>query len=152
MKNFDMLVGSWSVTNRRLAEMFADCDQWIEFAADYECWSHMDGRVSVDRMSCVRDGQPFTGMSVRTLDAKTGDWIIYWMDSNGVNLLEQVRGQFIDGEGIFYGEDVIDGEVFPLRFTWSNSSPDAARWTQAYKLPGSEIWETNWTMDFSRKT
>lgn len=151
MDSFDMMVGRWWVTNRRLDERFADCDLWTEFAADYECWSHMDGRVSIDRMSCVRNGESFTGMSVRTLEADTGDWTIYWMDSNGVVLLEQVRGKFVDGEGVFHGEDIIDGEAYPLRFTWSNTSPDAARWTQAYKIPGTETWETNWTMDFYRQ-
>jgi len=146
-----MMNGHWSVTNRRLDKILAKCDSWTEFPADYESWLHMDGNVSIDKMQATRNGKPFTGMSVRTFDEVAGEWTIYWLDSHTTVLTEQVRGRFENGEGVFYGEDEIDGVVYPLKFTWSNTSNDEARWSQAYQLPGTGDWETNWIMEFRRK-
>jgi hypothetical protein len=41
--DFDFLVGSWNIANRRLAQPLTGSDQWDEFPSTSECRSVFDG-------------------------------------------------------------------------------------------------------------
>ena len=50
-------------------------------------------------------------------------------------------GRFEDPRGEFFN-----------RFVWTVETPDSCRWEQAYSGDGGKAWETNWIMEFSRRT
>ena len=62
-----------------------------------------------------------------------------------------VVGEFIDGRGVFHGDDVFDGRPIRFRFIWSRTETRQPRWEQAFSDDGGETWETNWVMDFERE-
>lgn len=150
IKNFDFLAGHWKVANRMLAKRFSDCSDWIEFELDYEYIPMLGGRANVDRMFGEIDNDYFEGMSVRTHNADTDEWTIYWADTSNTDLMENTRGRFIDGVGVFYGMEPINGVRHRLRFIWSSIDATHARWEQAHLDPKTDQWETNWIMDFRR--
>ena len=106
-------------------------------------------------------GAYYEGVSIRSFAAdpahpRGGEWLIYWMDTGNPAPAFQVRGNFDEsGEaGEFFGEDVIAGEIFPLRFRWwrldTKDGNMKAKWDQAYRLPDSEEWEVNWIMELEK--
>ncbi|MEU1236587.1 hypothetical protein ABZ399_20625 [Micromonospora aurantiaca] len=80
MGDFDFLVGTWDVTNRRLRQRHVGGDDWDEFAGVSEARSFFDGAGSFDEMRCPSRG--FSGSTVRILNPSTGLWSIYWMHSS----------------------------------------------------------------------
>ena len=149
-RDFDFLVGKWTIVHRRLAECMAGCDDWSTFESRYEAWSHLGGAASVDSLSGTIDGKPLEGLSVRSQDAATGEWTIYWADSWNTRLREQVRGRFENGVGTFYGVESYRDVSYRMRFLWKEITEDSARWEQAYQHPDNGEWETNWIMEFTR--
>ena len=92
-----------------------------------------------------RPDQGFSGLSIRLLDQATGDWSIYWVNSrDGVLGLPPVTGRFENGVGLFYTDEVLEGRSIRTRFTWSDITPDSARWEQAFSPDGGATWEANW--------
>lgn len=152
MHDFDFLFGKWTILHKRLLKPLEGADEWNAFVTDFEAWPLLGGLANMDRLSGDVNGKPLEGYSIRTYDKDTGEWTIYWMDSWNPALREQVRGRFEDGVGVFYGEEAYQGRTYPMRFMWENATPDTARWEQAYRHPQSGAWETNWVMEFTKKT
>ncbi|KKJ93971.1 hypothetical protein [Micromonospora sp. HK10] len=149
MGDFDFLVGSWAVANRRLTERHVGSDEWDEFPGTAVARSFFDGAGSFDEIHFPTRG--FSGATVRIRDAETGLWSIYWMNSQR-GVLEQppMVGRFVDGVGTFFADDTDQGQPIRCRFIWSRITPTSCRWEQAFSTDGERTWETNWIMDNTR--
>ena len=148
--DFDFLVGTWAVSNRRLRRRSVGSCDWEEFSAEHRGWALLDGGVSVDEMHFARPGSSgFSGCTLRTLDRPARRWSIYWINSTDGRLFPPVHGGFDGARGEFHGDDEDDGLPVKVRFVWSCDNPDAPRWEQAFSRDGV-AWETNWVMDFRR--
>jgi hypothetical protein len=145
--DFDFLVGSWNVHNRRLVQRLAGSDEWVEFTVPATNWSLFDGMANVDEMS-LPDGTK--GLTLRLLDRAAGNWSLYWASSETGRLFPPVVGRFANGRGVFYGDDTEAGAPVRVRFTWSDMTPSSARWEQAFSVDGGASWEVNWIMLFTR--
>ena len=152
--DFDFIVGEWKVLNRRLVDRLNNCQDWIEFEADYRCWTMLGGLGNMDEIKLEDDVNPFYGMSMRMYNQVKKEWTIYWADSHHpeIGLKVQVVGSFKDGTGTFFGEEMYKNQVVKLRFIWASKSEDHAYWEQAYFDETHQEWEVNWTMDFKRIT
>ena len=150
--NFDFLVGSWNVVNRRIKERLCGSDEWIEFHATMETKEILNGLGTMDEMKSSYFGDGFVGLSIRIFDPKSGEWTIYWADTESPErkLTEQVVGTFANGVGEFHGTELFDGKQMKLRFRWKKDSPETAYWEQAYYDDERGAWEANWTMLFSK--
>ncbi len=151
IQNFDFLIGKWRVLNRRLKDRLINCNEWIEFHAEMETKSILNGLALMDEMKSSHFGDYFIGLSIRMVNPETNIWTIYWADtSNSENYLkEQVTGEFKNGIGVFFGHELYKGKEVKLRFTWKKPSTNTAFWEQAYYDEKKNVWETNWTMLFT---
>jgi hypothetical protein len=61
-------------------------------------------------------------------------------------------GEFENGRGEFYDQEMFEGRAIYCRFIWSEITDTSARWEQAYSADGGVTWETNWIMEFTRVT
>lgn len=87
---------------------------------------------------------------MRLFDPAKRRWSIWWIDGRVLKLDAPVHGGFADGVGTFIGEDSFEGRPILVRFTWSEITDDAARWSQAFSDDGGRTWEVNWDMRFRR--
>jgi hypothetical protein len=162
MGDFDFLVGSWNVHNRRLTKRLVGSDEWEEFTAPAVNWSLFDGMANVDETT-FPDGTK--GLTLRLFDPASEEWSLHWASSESGRLFPPVVGRFANEHdsksprdfescshrrGVFYGDDTEGGTPVRVRFTWSDITPDSARWEQAFSVDGGASWEVNWTMRFSR--
>jgi hypothetical protein len=148
-RDFDFLLGSWRVANRRLKRRLAGSDAWEEFAATATVRPILGGFGNEDVFETGHDGG-FVGMSFRFFDPEQERWSIYWADSRRPGELDPpVFGRFDGDVGVFHGEDVHRGRPVLVRFTWSGVTTSTPRWEQAFSDDGGRTWETNWVMDFT---
>jgi hypothetical protein len=144
--DFDFLVGSWNVRNRRLARRWEGCREWDEFPATCECRSVLGGGGNTDEYFAPERG--FHGMTVRLFDVERREWSLYWASSRTGRLDPPVVGRFEGGRGEFHGHDTDGGRPVRVRFIWNPST--SPRWEQAFSDDGGLTWETNWIMEFTR--
>jgi hypothetical protein len=149
MNDFNFLVGSWDLANRRLKEPLTGSTEWYEFPSTSECISLLGDLANVDEMSMPTLG--FSGVTLRLYNAERDEWSLYWISSRRLVLDPPVVGRFEDGVGAFYGDDTHDGRPIRVRFLWSKITPTSAHWEQAFSVDGGKTWETNWMNDLTRR-
>jgi hypothetical protein len=147
--DFDFLHGSWDIANRRLVKRLVGSDEWDEFPGMCTCHGFFDGAGSFDEVTFPTKG--WSGATIRMFAPETGEWSIYWVNNRTGLLQPPVFGRFTDGVGTFYGDDEDDGTPVRARLLWSRITPTSARWEQAFSTDGERTWETNWTMELTRR-
>ena len=148
-RDFDFLLGSWNVANRRLKRRLAGSDDWEEFASTSVARPILDGLGNEDVFTTDHDGG-FVGMSFRFFDPERQRWSIYWVSSASGLLQAPVHGRFAGGVGRFEGEDVDGGRAVKVVYLWEEITAASARWSQAFSYDDGATWETNWIMEFQR--
>lgn len=154
--DFDFLLGSWRVRNRRLRKRLQNSDDWEIFEAVQHNQALPGGIGNFDDFKAERWRPGFIGLSLRLFNPQTGLWSIYWLDNNTAGLdkrgilMPPVVGRFEDGVGVFEGDDELDGMPIRTRYTWSDVRTDHPRWEQAMSPDAGRTWEMNWSMRFER--
>ncbi len=59
-------------------------------------------------------------------------------------------GQFKNGRGEFFDQEVFQGRAIYVRFIFSDITPGSFRLEQAFSADGGKTWEPNWIATFAR--
>lgn len=158
-RDFDFWIGAWTIHNRRLVRRLAGCDEWETFTASSRVRALPGGIGNIDDWIADAWRPGYVGGSLRVHDPRTRRWSIYWLenqtgglDAATGHLNPPVVGGFEGGVGTFLGRETWEGRPILCRFVWSDITPDAARWEQAFSVDEGASWEVNWTMRMSRLT
>lgn len=150
--DFDFLVGTWNVENRKLVDRLSNSDEWIEFDAVLEMRKTLLGIGNFETFTAEIDGKPFAGEAVRLFDPTTRLWSIYWADSNFGKLdANPVIGSYEGSVGKFYTRDKFGEKEIIVLYQWDKSDPEHPIWSQAFSADEGETWEWNWYMTLSKK-
>lgn len=144
--DFDFLIGRWQIRNERLKARFAGASEWDVFDATTICRKVLGGGGNIDEMDVP--SRSFHGLTLRLYDPATRLWSLNWADASSRRMFPPIVGRFVDGRGVFRGDDSDGGRPVKVRFLWA-PSPAAPVWEQAFSADGGETWETNWIMRFT---
>lgn len=152
--DFDFLVGSWKFHLKRLKKRLAGSTEWVDFDGTTVCRKVLDGRAEVEEMKVesVDKQMHIQGLAMRLYNPESHQWSIYWV--NGADgILEQnpMVGQFSNGRGEFYNQQIFEGRAIYARFTWSDVTTDTPHFEQAFSADGGKTWETNWITDQTKE-
>ncbi len=149
--DFDFMIGSWAVAHRRLNSRLTGCTEWTEFTGTSTTRKILRGFGNVEDNLLNLPGGSIQAAAFRSFDPKTKTWAIWWLDGRSPHHLDvPVVGQFSEGIGSFYADDVLDGRPIRVRFLWHPNRGSRPRWEQAFSVDGGATWEVNWVMDFER--
>jgi hypothetical protein len=148
MNDFDFLLGSWTVVNRRLRSRLTGDDDWEVYPATTTCQRLLDGYGNLDEMFFPT--KETRGMSLRLFDVERKEWSIYWANAQRGALDPPLVGKFDGDRGDFYADDVYDGKPIKVHFIWTGTAGDSPRWEQEFSADGGQTWESNWVMEFTR--
>lgn len=98
------------------------------------------------------DAGGFEGMSVSTLDRRSGQWLQTWTD-NQASVLRFTGGTAEDGAPTFEGTPFTNpqGAEQVNRMTWRNITDDALDWHWQRSLDGGETWTDLWVIHYARR-
>lgn len=150
-KDFDFIIGSWTVMHRRLKERLTGCQAWVDFSGESTTRKILGGLGNLeDNLLRLPEGD-YRAAAFRSYDTKSNQWAIWWLDTRDPHSIDApVVGEFNDGVGLFYADASLNETAIRVRFTWSVPADGCPRWEQAFSADSGSTWETNWTMKFTR--
>jgi hypothetical protein len=150
--DFDFLCHDWRVHHRKLATRLAGANDWYEFDGTSSTRSIMSGFGNVEDNLLEDPHGSYRAAALRGFDATHRLWRIWWLDMRfPTEIGVPVVGAFDGDRGEFFADESWQGTPIKLRFIWHKDAGNGPRWEQAFSTDGGRHWETNWTMDFTRR-
>jgi hypothetical protein len=152
--DFDFAVGSWKFHLKRLVRRLAGSNEWVEFDGTTVCRKVLDGRGEVEEM-IVDNAEKhihIQGLALRLYNPASHQWSIYWANAaDGVLEPNPMIGEFNNGRGEFYNQQIYEGRAVYARFIWSGTTTNSPHFEQAFSADGGKTWETNWITDQTKE-
>jgi hypothetical protein len=149
--DFDYLIGTWKLKNRKLASRLTQSTEWISYESRVEMYQILEGAGNIDKYTEQASGKPYEGVALRLFDRATRLWSIYWADSNSGKLDPPVVGSFENKIGHFFAKDTYRGRPIIVVFRWDVREPKLPVWSQAFSVDDGKTWEWN-SINVSERT
>ena len=148
--DFDFELGHWHIHLKKLMHPLTGSKDWVEFDGTSVTQKLWDGRAQIEQFETDSSVGHLEGLTLRTFNPQTHQWFLYWANAKDGQVVVPQVGQFKNGVGEFYAEDVLNGKHIFVRFIWSKTDTDRPHFEQAFSEDGGKTWEVNWITDQER--
>jgi hypothetical protein len=152
--DFDFEIGTWKIHLSRLKDRLVGSKTWVSFDGDSVTRKVWDGRANLEEFESDNPAAGhIEGLTLRVYNLKTHQWSLYWAASKDPDLGQPIQpmvGEFKDGRGEFYDQELYKGRAVYVRFIWSQITPTSAHFEQSFSVDGGKTWEVNWITDQTR--
>ena len=149
-RDFDFLVGSWKIHLKRLVQANKGSKEWVELDGTVVCRQVFGGRAEVEEFN-VESGDKkmhIEGLATRFYNPNSHQWSIWWANAkDGAMYPPPVVGEFKNGRGEFYDQEVVDGRVVFTRYVWTATTTKSPHFEQSISADGGKSWELTWVTD-----
>jgi hypothetical protein len=151
--DFDFEIGTWKIHLSRLQDRLVGSKTWVKFDGTSVTRKVWDGRANLEEFETNSPTGHIEGLTLRVYNPQTHQWSIYWANSKDPALGQPIQpmvGEFKNGRGEFYDQELWKGRAVYVRFVWSEITPNSAHFEQSYSDDGGKTWEVNWITDQTR--
>jgi hypothetical protein len=144
---FDFELGSWNIHLKRLTHPLSGSNDWVNFDGTSVTRKVWYGRAQLEEFETDGALGHIEGLTLRTYNPTTHQWRLYWSNSRDGHMEEPQIGEFRNGVGEFYAQDVWHGKAILVRFLWSQMNTASPHFEQSFSDDGGKTWEVNWITD-----
>jgi len=148
--DFDFETGTWKTHVGRLLRPLTGSTTWVEYDGITIVRKVWGGRANL--VELVADGPTghFEGLSLRLYNPESRQWSLNFASSAGGTLSPPTIGEFKNGRGEFFAQEIVSGRAIYVRFVISDITPSSCRFEQAFSDDGGKTWEVNWVVTDTR--
>lgn len=148
--DFDFEIGSWKANVSRLLHPLTGSTTWVDYEGTSVVRTVWDGRANLGELEVNGPAGRIEGLTLRLYDATMHQWNISWANAADPTIGPPMKGGFMDGRGVFYNEETLNGRPISVRFVFSDITPTSFRFEQAFSPDSGKTWEVNWRATFTR--
>jgi hypothetical protein len=142
--DFDFEIGSWKTHLRRRLRPLTGSTEWVELDGVSRVRKVWDGRANLLELEADGATGHFRGLSLRLYHPESGQWSLHFANAADGVLAQPTIGQFTNGRGEFFDQEMFNGRAIFVRFVISQIDPNTYRFEQAFSDDGGRTWEVNW--------
>ena len=136
--DFDFEVGSWKIHLKRLLNPLTGSNNWVEFDGTSVTRKVWNGRAFLEEFETVRPTGPVEGLTLRLYRPEARQWYLYWANSKNGELGQPTIGEFKNGRGEFFDQELFNGRAILVRYVWSDITPNSEHFEQSFSQDGGE--------------
>ncbi len=148
--DFDFELGSWKIHLKRLLHPLTGSNTWVEFDGTSVTRKVWDSGASIERFETDGPSGHVEGLTLRVYRLDAHQWYLYWANGKDGVLGQPTIGEFKNGQGEFFDQELYNGRAILVRFIWSKITPNSAHFEQSFSDDGGKTWEVNWITDQTR--
>ena len=149
--NFDFELGKWKIHLKRRLHPLTGSNTWVEFDGTSVTRKVWDGRAQLEEFETDSPtAGHLEGLTLRLYEPQTHQWRLYWANGKDGIVVPPQIGEFKNGRGEFYAQDMLNGKSIFVRFIWSNTNTSVPHFEQSFSEDGGKTWEVNWITDQTR--
>jgi hypothetical protein len=142
--DFDFNIGRWKTHLTRLTKPLSGSTAWVEYEGITVVRKVWDGRANLAELEADGPAGHLQVLSLRLYDPAAHQWSLNSASSRSGALSTPTIGEFRDGRGEFFDQEVFNGRTILVRNIWSNITADSCRFEQSFSDDGGKTWEVNW--------
>ena len=142
--DFDFEIGRWKTHLHRLLHPLTGSTSWVDYDGTTIVRKIWDGKANMVELEADGPAGHFEGLNLRLYNPDAHQWSLNFASSAGGALGTPSIGEFKDGRGEFYDQEVLNGRSILVRFVISDITPGSCRFEQAFSDDGGKSWEVNW--------
>ena len=148
--DFDFSFGNWKSHIKRLDHPLTGSSTWVVWNASLTERKIWDGRANLEEMEADGPKSHLQGMTLRLYNPESHQWALSWANGGDGTLGQPAIGEFRDGRGEFMDQESFGGRAILVRQIYSEITPDAFHFEQAFSGDGGKTWEPNWIATVTR--
>jgi hypothetical protein len=149
--DFDFELGSWNIHLKKLLHPLTGSTTWVEFDGTSATQKVWDGRSQLEEFETDSSAAGhIEGLTLRLYNPQSHQWSLYWANSKSGAIFPPQIGEFKNGKGEFYAQDMLNGKSIFIRFIWSDTTTNRPHFEQSFSEDGGKTWEVNWITDQTR--
>lgn len=149
--DFDFELGKWKLRLKKLKEPLHNSTEWIELNGTSVTRSVWNGKAQLEELEVDSPvSGHIEGMTVRLYSPTSRQWSLNWANQKNGRFDVPTVGEFKDGRGEFYDQEMFEGRMILVRYIWSQITPKSAHFEQSFSADGGKTWEVNWITDQTR--
>ncbi|HMJ51218.1 MAG TPA: hypothetical protein VK540_04060 [Polyangiaceae bacterium] len=148
--DFDFLLGRWKVHLRRLKNPLHGSTEWYEGTGTSFARPLWNGKAQIEEFEGDTPQGHIDGLTLRLYSTTTRQWSLYWANQKIGHMDVPTIGEFKDGRGEFFDQEMHEGRSILVRYVWSNITPKSCHFEQSFSPDGGKTWEPNWITQLTR--
>ena len=148
--DFDFLFGKYTLSLKRLKNPLHGSHEWTQSTGTMITRPLWSGKANVEEFFAESPAGRIEALTLRTYSTTDHQWTIYWGNAKMGKLDVPMTGEFKDGRGEFYDQELFEGRQIYVRYIWSNITPKSGHFEQSFSADGGKTWEVNWISDMAR--
>jgi len=142
--DFDFEIGAWKTHLRRLQHPLTGSTSWVEYDGTTEVRKVWNGRANLVELEVDGPAGHIEAVSLRLYDPESRQWNLNFANSRSGTLSSPMFGEFKNGRGEFFDQEMLNGRAILVRFLITPITPDECQFEQAFSPDGGKSWELNW--------
>jgi len=142
--DFDFEIGTWKTHLRRLVHPLTGSSHWVELQGTSVVRKIWEGRANLVELEVDGPDGHIEGLSLRLYNPQSHQWSLNYANSAAGSFGQPTIGEFKNGRGEFYDQEIYQCRMILVRNVWSDITPDSGRFEQAFSDDGGKTWEVNW--------
>ncbi len=143
-RDFDFEIGTWRTHLKRRLQPLTGSNKWVEYTGTTTVRKVWDGRANLVELQAEGPAGRIEALSLRLYNPESRQWSLNFASARSGAMSGPVFGEFVDGRGVFFGQESLDGRMIYVRFVITAITPTSCRFEQSFSADGGKTWELNW--------
>jgi hypothetical protein len=117
---------------------------WVEYDGTTVVRKILDGRANLVELVVDGPAGHLEGLNLRLYNSESHQWSLTFSGIGSGVLGQPAIGEFKNGRGEFYDQEMFNGRAILVRFVISDITPTSCHFEQSFSDDGGKTWEVNW--------
>ncbi len=149
--DFDFNIGKWKTHIMRLQHPLTGSTTWIEMNGTVVVRKVWDGRAELEEIEADGSTGYFEGLTLFLYNPQSHQWSQSFANSNDGTMNQPAIGEFKNGRGEFFDQEMYKVRAILVRIVWSEITPNSHHFEQSFSDDGGKTWEPNFAASLTRE-